>query len=88
MTGKRSSVYLACALACGIMGIGIQSAVAMPNSQSLIAADQWVPTATSAHQLRAGSVALGPANAGAAVHVSVALKIQNRPLLDDFIVNW
>jgi pseudomonalisin len=84
---KHSSLYVACALALAAAVAGSQQALARPVSQSNSISDNWVATATRAHELRADSVALGIARSTMPMHIEVALQMQNRDLLDAFVAN-
>jgi pseudomonalisin len=87
MPMKHSSLYLACALAATVALTGLPAAVARPASQSSSVSDNWVSTATHAHELRADSALLGISRTTMPIHVEVALKMQNRGLLDSFVAN-
>ena len=87
MAIKRSSLYLACALASATAFVGSSLVQAAPASQSKTVTDSWVTTATHAHELRADSSLLGLTRTTSPVHVEIALKMQNRDLLDNFIAN-
>ncbi|HEY2396729.1 MAG TPA: S53 family serine peptidase [Rudaea sp.] len=87
MALRRSSLYLACALAGAAAFSGSQQTFARPVSQSASNSENWVGTATHAHELRADSALLGMARTTLPIHIEVALKMQNRDLLDSFVAN-
>ena len=87
MAMKRSSIYLACALVGAAAFSGSQQTLGRPVTQSASSSENWVGTATHAHELRADSAMLGMARTTTPIHVEVALKMQNRDLLDNFVAN-
>jgi pseudomonalisin/xanthomonalisin len=87
MAMKRSSIYLACALVGVAAFSGSQQTFGRPATQSASSSENWVGTATHAHELRADSAMLGMARTTTPIHVEVALKMQNRELLDNFVAN-
>ncbi|MEI7037182.1 S53 family peptidase [Fulvimonas yonginensis] len=78
MQTKISMLCLALGAALGSMAMPVQAAAG---------GNAWVATATHAHALAATASAKDLAEPGMPIHIDVALKLQNRAVLDAFIAD-
>jgi len=69
------------------LGLGVALGVAMTPAWAAPAQAAWVATATHAHALAATATSADLAQPDMAVHVEVALRMQNRSALDAFIAD-
>ena len=69
------------------LALGAALGVASVPAMAAPAATAWVATATHAHALAATASAKDLVEPGMPIHIAVALKLQNRPVLDAFIAD-
>jgi len=87
MTVRHSSLFLACTIAIAGLAAGSSPLFAGPLGVSATSEDTWITTSTQVHELRADSSVLGIASMTKPLHVEIALRMQNRDLLDEFVAN-